>query len=189
MNNLKVTPSQLALWHAVTALVLSTAMSSALAIFQFVSSHPVNIGQDVSYGLMVLLSAAALLPVSIYHLVQNNPALPQAEADAQAQAQQIGTHVVSHVLAGLESHFKALETSLANHAHVSVPTPPIPTIQPQTTFPPLPQMPIGPAVGVPGATSSFNPAPSFTVTSNSPQVVPLQRDWTAMTPVVKPAQP
>lgn len=151
MNNLKATPAQLALWHAITALVGGSAVSSGMAIFQYVSMHGVNVGQDVSYGLMVLLSAATLLPVSIYHLIQKSPALPQAEKDTEAQAQQVGEHVLRQLGPWFEAHFanvgkylNNMEQSLANHAHVpasSVPQLPfqvtsasVPTTPPATSL-------------------------------------------------------
>lgn len=143
---MKVTPAQLTLWHGVTALISGSATSSTMAIFQYTSTHGVNIGQDVSYGLLVLLAAIPTLAVSIYHLVQKSPALPQAEKDTEAQAQQVGEHVIKQLGPWFEAHFanvgkylSNMEQSLANHAHV--PASSVPQLPFQVTSASVPTTP------------------------------------------------
>lgn len=141
MNDIKPTAAQLTLWHGVTALISGSAVSSSMAVVQYTTAHGVNIGQDVSYGLLVLLAAIPTLAVSIYHLVQSSPVLPQAEKDTEAQAQQVGEHVIQQLGPWFQVHFanvmgslKGMEQSLANHAHVPVPTPLAPSSVPQLPF-------------------------------------------------------
>lgn len=165
---MKVTPAMAVILHIVWSGLLGLIIAGGTAVIQYNSLHGINIPQDASLFALTLLTGLGSTLISIWHSAQTNSALPQAESDVAGQIQ-----------AALEARITPLENALKSHTH---PTPPV--IPALSSVPPLP---IGPAMSVPGAT--FNPAsPSFTITSNSPQAMPLQRDWTAMTPVVKPAQ-
>lgn len=135
MSNIKITPSMVTLWHVAATITGGIMLPILLGLFQYVSSHGANVGQDVSYGIPVLVGGLATLPVSIWHAVKANPALPQAEKDVEAQAQAVGGHVASQLGTWLEGRFQALENKFAVHQHAA-PTPSVaPVNVPQVPFP------------------------------------------------------
>lgn len=83
---MKITPSMVTLWHVAATITGGVMLPILLGLVQYVSSHGANVGQDISYGIPVLIGGLATLPVSIWHAVKANPALPQAEADVSNQA-------------------------------------------------------------------------------------------------------
>lgn len=82
---MKITPSMVTLWHVAATVAGGIMLPILLGLFQYVSAHGANVGQDVSYGIPVLVGGLATLPVSIWHAVKANPVLPQAEADVSNQ--------------------------------------------------------------------------------------------------------
>ena len=170
MNNVKITPAMVTLWHTVVTVATGILVPIILGLVQYVSQHGVNVGQDVSYSIPVLIAGAATLQVSLWHAIKSSPALPQAEKDVEAQAQAVGGHVASQLGTWLEGRFQALENKFAGHQHAA-PTPPS-----------VPQVAFSPSIAAPL---------TFNATGSVPPVATLPpRSWndSALMPAVNLAQ-
>lgn len=170
MNDIKITPSMVALWHTVATVATGILLPIILGLFQYVSQHGVDVGQDVSYSIPVLITGAATLQVSLWHAIKSSPALPQVEQDVEVQAQVVGGHVANQLGAWLEARMQALESSVLHHQHAT----PIPASVPQVAFPQAVRAPL-----------SVN-TPAGTATSTNQSFVPSQRSWndSALLPAV-----
>jgi hypothetical protein len=132
---MKITPSMVALWHTVVTVATGILVPIIMGLFQYVSQHGVNVGQDVSYSIPVLLAGAATLQVSLWHAIKLSPALPQVEADVQAQATPIVTTAIGQVGAFVKEEINALESRLHIHINNAVQAA-TPASVPQVPFPP-----------------------------------------------------
>lgn len=164
MNTVKITPAMITLWHTVATVTTGILLPIILGLFQYVSQHGVNVGQDISYSIPVLITGVATLQVSLYHAIKASPALPQVEQDVEAQAQVVGGHVASQLVGWLEARMTKLEDNVLHHQHAA----PAPSSVPQMAFPPT----VSPT------------APPFLAQQ-------LQRSWndSQLMPVVNPAIP
>lgn len=159
LNVIKITPSMLALWHTIVTVATGILLPIILGLVQYVSQHGVNVEQDLSYSIPVLVTGAATLQVSLWHAIKSSPALPQAEQDVEAQAQMVGGHVASQLGTWLEARMAALEDRVLHHQHAT----PAPSSVPQMAFPAATQVPL----------TSITQAP-FTL--NATASIP-QRSW------------
>lgn len=114
---MKPTPSELTLWHSVVGLISGSVLTGGITFMQSVGLHNANFGQALSYGIILFGGVLAALPISIWHTIKSSSALPQAEKDAEAQAQAVGGHVANQLGTWLESRFTALENVVLFHQH------------------------------------------------------------------------
>jgi len=168
---MKITPSMVTLWHVAATITGGIMVPILLGLAQYVSSHGANVGQDVSYGIPVLVGGLATLPVSIWHAVKANPALPQAEKDVEAQATPIVTTAIGQVGAFVKEEINALESRLHIHINNAVQAA-TPVSVPQVAFPT--NLSVGSILPLtPNATSAPNlvmPSRSFTQSALMPAV-------------------
>lgn len=137
LNEIKITPSMLALWHTIVTVATGILLPIILGLVQYVSQHGVNVEQDLSYSIPVLVTGAATLQVSLWHAIKSSPALPQAEQDVEAQAQAVGGHVASQLGTWLEARMTALEDRVLHHQHAA----PAPSRVPQAPLASITQAP------------------------------------------------
>lgn len=170
MNTVKITPAMITLWHTVATVATGILLPIILGLVQYVSQHGVNVGQDASYSIPVLITGAATLQVSLWHAIKASPALPQVEQDVEVQAQAVGGHVASQLGTWLEARMQTLENSVLHHQHAT----PAPSSVPQVAFPPTTKAPL-----------AFN-VTTGTAPSTNPIIGMPQRSWndSALLPAV-----
>lgn len=135
-----LTTAQKAIFHIVASAIVGVGVSTYTAVMEYASSGNVNLGQVLSYLGIVLVGGIGSAGVSIWHSVASSPALPQAESDTASQVLDFLSKDFAQFVDGHFGHLgerlQALEASVANHSHVSLPTPPAPSNVVQIPFPP-----------------------------------------------------
>lgn len=179
---MKITPSMVTLWHVAATITGGVMLPILLGLVQYVSSHGANVGQDISYGIPVLIGGLATLPVSIWHAVKANPALPQAEADVSNQAVAEVKNMAHEALTRIENIWPVLHDlntrQTAQEAAQKAATPVVAAPYKITDAPAsMAQVPVGP-------TAMY--AQSVTASTASPQFSLPQRSFTqsALIPAV-----
>lgn len=165
--NIKITPAMVTLWHVAATVTGGVMLPILLGLFQYVSSHGANVGQDISYGIPVLVGGLATLPVSIWHAVKANPALPQAETDLENDAANEAKNLAQQALATGQKALDHIEQSIWPALHQ------LNTQQAaqKAATPVVAQMPVGPANIQPQGPAVFSlPSRSFTQSALMPAV-------------------
>jgi len=166
MSNVKITPSMVTLWHVAATVAGGVMLPILLGLFQYASSHGANVGQDISYGIPVLVGGLATLPVSIWHAIQNNPALPQAEKDVSNQAIADVKNMAHEALTRIENMWPVLHDLNTRQTAQEAATKAVPPASvPQVPFPVMSaSVPTNPPASV------INSAPASTMLNTFPMM-------------------
>lgn len=132
---MKLSPAQAALWHTAESAISSAMITLIIGVWQQLATGQTNWGELFTIFGSGFVAALGL----VYKSVLASPDLKQAEADTAEEIKafltnEFGLFMNSH-FSGVAQRFSGLESLLATHTHVPLPSALAPSPLPQMPFP------------------------------------------------------
>lgn len=87
--NIKPTPAQSILLHAMLSAAVAVIVAAGLSVAQYYFAHGQDLALTATFALGTFSAAFIAIRAAVWHALITNPALPQAEKDTAGQAMQL----------------------------------------------------------------------------------------------------
>lgn len=113
---MKITPSETTILHAVLSVAVATLIGASTAATQFYFNHGQDLWLSLAFFAGSLPATFATLRYAVWHAIQTNPALPQAEKDVESALAQEASQTAQEAHVKIDQIIYWLQQHMQGHA-------------------------------------------------------------------------